>query len=141
LAFEIHPNSNTRQNTKMTRPIECVASEKGYRIDSQGRAFSPRGKQLSASPDSHGYQRFNVTDDGSQRTCWVHRLLDGRHQNNAAENIAIGTRSENLRDTPRAERQAVAQKRWANIEYEERSRRARKTHATRKANLNARKVG
>lgn len=108
--------------------IETIAAQKGYRVVDG----IPHGKKgpLKASPDSKGYLRFNVTIyTGRSITCWVHRLvafqkfgeaihapgidvrhLDGDKQNNRDENIAIGSRSENLKDTPPAERSARARR-------------------------------
>jgi hypothetical protein len=99
--------------------IEEFAERKGYKVVN-GEVFGPKGK-IKPSPDSKGYLRFNVYREANKKceTCWVHRLvawqkygnaihfpdldvrhLDGDHTNNAEENIAIGSRSENLRDTP-----------------------------------------
>jgi hypothetical protein len=97
--------------------IEALAIAKGYRV-ADGKVYGPTG-QINPSPDSKGYLRFNVQRNGKSATCWVHRLvafqkfgeaihapgidvrhLDGDHTNNADSNIAIGSRSENLRDTP-----------------------------------------
>lgn len=105
--------------------IEKVAIAKNYKI-SEGIAYGPNGA-LRPAPDSKGYLRFNVGIKGKQFTCWVHRLvafqkfgeaihapgidvrhLDGNRQNNQPENIAIGSRSENLCDAPKSERVARA---------------------------------
>lgn len=113
--------------TTTSPQIEALAQAKGYRVIG-GEVFGPRGK-INPAPDSKGYLRFNVQRDGKSATCWVHRLvafqkfgeavhapgtdvrhLDGNQTNNAEENIALGSRSENLRDTPQAARSARAKR-------------------------------
>lgn len=105
--------------------IEALAVAKNYRV-TNGIVYGPTGP-IAPAPDTKGYLRFNVHREGKPQTCWVHRLvafqkfgeaihapgidvrhLDGNRQNNHDANIAIGSRSENLRDTPEAERKARA---------------------------------
>lgn len=105
---------------------EEIAILKGYSVV-DGQAYGPK-KKLKMSPCSKGYLRFCFQDfDGKNRTCWVHRLvahvkfghalyegkpdvrhLDGNKLNNLEENIALGTRSQNLRDVPADQRSARA---------------------------------
>lgn len=94
------------------------AHRKGYRVTDDGRVISPRGKErkLSVKPNE-GYPRFRHIKNGSP--VMVHRLqafqkfgyamfaqgievrhLDGNSSNNRAENIAIGTKSDNAMDKP-----------------------------------------
>jgi hypothetical protein len=101
--------------------IEEIAAGMGYHVRN-GYAFGPKGLQKT-SPDSKGYLRIGIYVEGKTRTCWVHRLvafqkfgdalylnrpdvrhLDGDHQNNLDDNIALGTRSMNLLDIPPTER-------------------------------------
>lgn len=107
--------------------IEEIAASKGYRVN-DGVVFSSR-KQLKPSPCSKGYLRFNVNAGSKWLTCWVHRLvafqkfgqllyqnkpdvrhMDGNPLNNSDGNIELGTRSQNLRDTPEIERKARAKR-------------------------------
>lgn len=122
---------------------EEIAVLRGYKVI-DGNVFNSRGRKLKPAPCSKGYLRFNVIDyTGKTRTCWIHRLvahlkfgellykdrpdvrhLDGNKLNNLDGNIALGTRSQNLRDTPEEERRARAtrmnitkhSKLWAKID-------------------------
>lgn len=107
--------------------IEEAAVLRGYRVIN-GEVFNAIMRKLKPSPCSKGYLRFNVRRfDGAWCTCWVHRFvahqkfgqklylgkpdvrhLDGNKLNNLDENIALGTRSQNLRDTPADQRSARA---------------------------------
>lgn len=95
----------------------------GYAVTPDGNVYSVahnwRGKgirKLSPYPNSHGYLRVKVSIGGKSKTAFVHKLvarafhgekptaehevrhLDGCRTNNAASNLAWGTRSENAKD-------------------------------------------
>jgi len=89
----------------------------GYHTDGQGHVISSRGNCLRLNADTKGYLYFNVKFLSRSKKVGVHRLvayqkfgdalfvediqvrhLDGNHLNNAWNNIAIGTASENRLD-------------------------------------------
>lgn len=95
----------------------------GYRVSSDGRIFSVghnwRGygeRELSQLPHTDGYLTVRLTIGGHRKRFAVHRLvakqhlppqpsvahevrhLDGNKLNNAASNLAWGTRKENADD-------------------------------------------
>jgi len=100
----------------------------GYRVDEEGRVFSPSGRQLSLSADRDGYPRFSVKlSDGLVRGVFVHRLaayqlfgeamfepgIEVRHKNgkvseSGTSNILIGTHSQNMQDVDPEVRRRVA---------------------------------
>ena len=97
----------------------------GYRVTADGRVFSAtnwRGygeRELSQLPHKGGYLSVRMVVDGHRKRFLVHRLvaatflparpspahevrhLDGNKLNNAASNLAWGTRKENADDRER----------------------------------------
>ena len=101
-----------------------LAHAKGYRITEDGVLLSPRGKPCG-SPRKDGYLVFRPCKNSPQIR--VHRLqafqkygediflpgivvrhLDGNPSNNRADNIAIGTASDNRMDMDPRERHRTA---------------------------------
>lgn len=105
--------------------IEEKAYQAGYRVTEEGEVISPHsGKPLKLYLRKHGYLSFSY--DHTDKV-WVHRLqafqkygeriyepgiqvrhLDGNSVNNRADNIAIGTQSENMMDRRPEDRLAHA---------------------------------
>lgn len=94
-----------------------MAYAKGYRVADDGSILNPRGKKLTGYIGSRGYRRFKY--DRNKNDLDVHRLaayqlfgnklfeegievrhLDGNALNNAKNNLAIGTASQNYFDKP-----------------------------------------
>lgn len=100
----------------------------GYEVSSHGRVASSRQgarKELRATPNSRGYLRVCLRNDGRSVTRKVHHLvaeafigsrpggqqvrhLDDVKWNNTAANLSYGTRSENARDAVRNGRHHLA---------------------------------
>lgn len=104
--------------------IEEITAKRGYSVTSDGRVIKPDGKQAKTWP-RNGYQVFSGT---KHHKCKVHRLqawqnfgdkiyqpgivvrhLDGNPNNNSAENITIGTDTQNAMDRDPAARWVHAQ--------------------------------
>lgn len=101
-----------------------------YEVSNAGQVRSLAGRRprlLKTPPDAYGYPQVNIyRDDRSRWHAQVHNLvalvhigprsgadirhLDGDKTNNAATNLAYGTRSENVLDEVRLGRHKQAQK-------------------------------
>ena len=103
-----------------------IAFNKGYRIV-DGRAYNPSGEELRIYPDDYGYLRMGMMIDCRVTSFRIHRLvayqkfrdmifekgvhvrhLDGNSKNNLADNIVLGTASDNSLDRPKSERIRLA---------------------------------
>lgn len=110
----------------MARAV-VLAFQRGYRVDSNGRLFSSKGRAIRQWTDKRGYKRYNIKDESGQTGFAVHALqayqlfgdaslqpgiqvrhLDGNPLNNRPENIAIGSASDNNMDKPRSVRVRIA---------------------------------
>ena len=107
-----------------------LAYTKGYRATESGDVISPLGCSLKLYRNrSNGYLRYTVYTNETKKSgkVWVHRFvayckygelldedgievrhLNGNQQDNTWDNIAIGTRSENMMDRPKSKRQRIA---------------------------------
>lgn len=110
--------------------VEKVAHAHGYRVLEDGTFIGPRGKVLKTEVNEKGYLYVAVKLKAcGKRKLKVHRLqayqkfgdalyaegimcrhLNGNCKDNSAENIAIGTASDNMMDMPREARVARAWK-------------------------------
>ena len=103
----------------MSKKIELVAFQKGYRINNLGEVFSKTGKKLKVDVDKQGYYRVSIRTDKGCRAFMIHRLvafqkygnkiynkgIEVRHLNNnkidnSYDNIAIGNHKDNILDIP-----------------------------------------
>lgn len=102
------------------------AYKRGYRIDKDGRALSPKGDVLLPRKCSKGYYNIVVRIKDGLHNVPYHRLmayqkygerlfdsecvrhLNGNQLDNSEANITIGTLSENMMDIPREKRLARA---------------------------------
>jgi hypothetical protein len=94
-----------------------IAEERGYKVLDDGSVISPTGKRMNPRPDTEGYLRFNIKDDGETLHVMVHKLAafqrfggvifeedqEVRHINNirtdnAKGNVSFGTHSDNMMD-------------------------------------------
>lgn len=108
---------------------ERIAFAKGYRVSRDGKTVtSPRGNRRKLSVGAFGYTQFNIKVVNGSYPLKVHRLqafqqfgeaifaaecvrhLDGNPANNAVENLALGTASQNMMDRPASERREHAMK-------------------------------
>ncbi len=99
------------------------AAFRGYTVLADGSVVGPRGSPLSLQRVPSGHLRFNVSLGNDRYPVFVHRLVafnkygedalkervEVRHLNgiptdNRAENIGIGSHSDNLMDQPAAVR-------------------------------------
>jgi len=108
---------------------ERIAHSKGYRVTRNGVVLSRRGARKCSFNTSRDvpYKKFNIRIDGKNTNIKVHRLqafqkygdkiyedymvvrhLDGDSLNNSWDNIAIGTRSQNMMDIPAESRKDKA---------------------------------
>lgn len=107
----------------MIVPCKSIPGYEGlYEVDSQGNVFSYKygdKRKLKPGNSSGGYMTVTLTKDAKEKTYRVHTLvlltfvgqppegktharhLDGNPKNNALENLAWGSRSENERDKQR----------------------------------------
>lgn len=104
--------------------LKCVS--RGYYIDTEGKAFNPKGKEVRGTVNI-GYKNLRFRIDGKMVSVPFHRLqayqkykdvvlkkdiqvrhLDGIRLNNRWDNIAIGTQSDNMMDRPKKERKKHA---------------------------------
>lgn len=95
------------------------AYTKGYRVDSEGLLYNPKGEKLSPTKDTCGYLKFNLVIEKKSNTIYLHRLqayqkfknlvfnegIQVRHLNdikvdNSYGNIEIGTQVDNRQDIP-----------------------------------------
>lgn len=122
-----------------------LAYKKGYRITDDGKVLSPHGRILKLQIKNDGYYQFSIRGE-----CRVHmrikvaklaayqkfknalfmpgveiRHLNGNPKDNRLDNIAIGTHSENMMDSPehiriaKAHKGAAKVKRFTNAQAEE----------------------
>lgn len=102
------------------------ASNRGYRVDTEGRLISPNGSFRKTRKTKRGYADTNIRIKGKLYHISVHRLaiyqkygdlaleaqcvrhLDGNPSNNALDNLEIGTQSDNRFDIPEYIRVKVA---------------------------------
>jgi hypothetical protein len=90
-----------------------LSKDKGYYVDKDGKLFNSNGKELSLTKNGkgEGYLSFNIRVNGSKPTrSFIHKLqayqkfgdeifkkgIVVRH----ADNILIGTQSDNMQDIP-----------------------------------------
>lgn len=117
------------QTLSKTNRAVIIAYRKGYRIV-DGEPQSPTGKTLKTTFQKgidYRRPRFSVNVNGEKQNAYVHKLaafqkfgiamfeagvqvrhLDGDTMNNQAENIAIGTASDNMMDKAPKERTRLA---------------------------------
>ena len=113
--------SKRKQNT-------ILAYESGYKVLEDGRVISPKGRclKLSKIGGNYPYYFFSFRYNGDRLIAPVHLLcayqkfgekalmcecirhLDGNSLNNAYDNIAIGTSSDNAKDIPEEVRKRSA---------------------------------
>ena len=104
------------------------AYRKGYRATVDGKIISPSGRELKLSKQRNGYLVFGIRYKGITKCVFAHRFqayckygedlfraecvrhLDDDKCNNAYENIAIGTESENYQDRHHSWRKEFALK-------------------------------
>ena len=115
--------------TKTQRAI-IMFFDRGRTIKN-GVPFSKKGTRLSFSVGTNGYYRVGVQIDGNALSVPIHRLvayskygdkifekgiqvrhLDNNRMNNRPENISIGTRMDNIQDTP-----THVRKKWFKKKY------------------------
>ena len=116
--------------TKNSKAV-LIAAERGYSVDSNGSAFKPNGdpQPLYLPPcPRHKYFAFAISTEFGRSQVRVHRLvafqnfgiaallpgvhtrhLNGDSLDNRAENIAIGSRSDNMMDRSPESRRLHAQ--------------------------------
>jgi HNH endonuclease len=112
----------------MNTRYEEIAHGLGFRVSACGLIVqAPDGRQMCCSTNRHGYRYFRAALPIGRKHVAVHRLqafqkfgqelyregfevrhLDGRGSNNAAENIAVGTKSDNMMDRPKWLRSKLA---------------------------------
>lgn len=111
----------------MSTHPERIAFAKGYRVSRDGKTVnSRRGNPRTLRVNKDGYLQFNIKVGTRCYPLKVHRLqayqqfgesifsaecvrhLDGNPANNAVENLALGTASENMMDRPSSARRAHA---------------------------------
>jgi len=100
---------------------EVIAFEKGYVVLDDGSVIGAKGKPIKLGKMPSDYFTFTIRHyNGKTINIAVHRLLayqkygdklfengivvrhlDGNHLNNYADNIAIGTQSDNILDIPK----------------------------------------
>ncbi len=106
-----------------------TATQKNYKITSDYSIVSPRGRRLKLMKDHKGYLLFHVysSEDKKIYPVLVHRFiafkkfgdaifqtgievrhLDNNSQNNNPNNLALGTRRENILDIPEDRRKEIA---------------------------------
>jgi hypothetical protein len=108
--------------------VEKIAYEKGYYVDKYGNVFNIYNKKRKIYLDSKkNYYIFSLRFGNKIMCCYVHKLVayqkfgdiiyesnyDIRHLNNnkidnSWNNINFGTKSQNMMDTPKEERQKHA---------------------------------
>lgn len=111
----------------MNSKNEILAKEKGYYVDKQGNAFSPRGNMVGTrGEDPYMYFGIRISKTKVVKV-YIHRLqahqkfgdaifdenievrhLNGNSFDNSYDNIAIGTPSENSMDKPADKRQRAS---------------------------------
>lgn len=113
--------------------LKCVS--RGYYIDTEGKAFNPKGKEVRGTVNI-GYKNLRFRIDGKMVSVPFHRLqayqkfkekifekgivvrhLDGNPLNNHWDNISIGTQSDNMMDRHKEERKkhaVIAVEAWQN---------------------------
>lgn len=111
----------------MNSKYEILAKERGYYVDRQGNAFSPRGNKVGTrGEDPYMYFGIRISKTKILKV-YTHRLqayqkfgdaiydgnievrhLNGNSFDNSYDNIAIGTPSENSMDKPAYKRQRAS---------------------------------
>lgn len=103
-----------------------AAHEKGYRVLPGNQVLSPSGRILSLVSRGGGYLCFCIKRNRKNVFVPIHRLfayekfgdvifdpdivvrhLNGNNQDNSAENISIGSQSQNMMDIPRNKRKSM----------------------------------
>jgi len=107
------------------KPKEQRAAEAGYTVNKEGTEIrNPQGIKV-ATFESKGYRIFDFGPKADRKHIYVHRFqawfkfnttmygaglqvrhLDGNSRNNHADNLALGTQSQNMLDRPAADRKA-----------------------------------
>lgn len=96
-----------------------ICYKKGYRVDSFGRMFNPKGKEVLGYVNNKGYRKTTIRIENKFFGLYFHRLqafqkygcslfkdgivvrhLDGNPLNNKYDNILIGTHQDNMLDIP-----------------------------------------
>jgi hypothetical protein len=126
----------------MSTRYEEIAHGLGFRVSACGSIVcAPDGRYLTQSANSHGYKYVRASLPIGRKHISVHRLqafqkfgaqlyseglearhLDNQKSNNAASNIGIGTKSDNMMDRPKWLRTKLAG--LANLKHDQSAVRA-----------------
>lgn len=105
-----------------------TAYKKGYYVTDTGEIIGAKGEPLKPMLSNKNYLYFHVRVDGKKKAVYVHRLkayqkygdelfnsecvrhLDGNKQNNALDNIVLGTHKENTADISEQKRHNMLKK-------------------------------
>ena len=103
--------------------IEEILTQRGYSINDKGECFNPKGKQIKGRLSTCGYRNSAIKINKKGVPFYFHRFvaytkfgdkiykkgievrhLDGNKENNCFDNIAIGTKTDNMLDIPKEKR-------------------------------------
>ena len=110
----------------MFNKVEILAVNRGYSVDLDGNAISPKGRKVGTR-GRQPYYYFGMRDGGKILKIYIHRLqayqkfgnkiyneeMEIRHLNrnsldNSFDNIDIGSHSDNMNDVPKEVRMKAA---------------------------------